>query len=30
MGPGDWGLGIGGARGLGASNRWGHCTGGWE
>ena len=30
MGPGDWELGIGGARGLGAGNRWGQGTGSWE
>ena len=28
--PGDWGLGIGGARGLEAWNRWGQGNGGWE
>ena len=30
MGPGGWGLEIGGARGLGAGNRWGQGTAGWE
>ena len=30
MGPGDWELGIDGARGLGAGNRWGQGAGGWE
>ena len=30
MGLEHWGLGIGGARGLGAGNRWGQGTGGWE
>ena len=30
MGPGDWGLEIGGSRGLGAGNRWGPGTGGGE
>ena len=30
MGPGDRELGIGGARALGAGNRWGQETGGWE
>ena len=27
---GDWGLGIGGARGLGTGNRWEQGTGGGE
>ena len=30
MGPGDWGRGISGVRGLGAGNKWGQGTGGGE
>ena len=30
MGPGDWEMGIGGTRRLGAGNMWGQGTGGWE
>ena len=30
MGPGDWELGIDGARGLGAGNRWVQRAGGWK